>query len=252
MDNSNNTGSQAYSPQPQPQLPSMGPQMPQVSGVANPPIAPAPSGSLHKNRVPLIFAIVAAVVIMIAIVVAVILFARGESGSETPKTAKIEPTETVIEGDSEDYSLADIDRNGNLMRLVAAAESYQLDHDGKLPFGDGVKIGEDFVKVYIEKECETTVDSGKEARFSYCPPEFSDFSDRGAFFIVYNGSADGLTFDSDGLVDVSSSVKDIKGFYAYSHVYCGGNGRLLKSEKENALAVLGKLTTGEIICQDNH
>ena len=250
MDNSNNTGNQAYSPQPQ--LPSMGPQMPQVSGATNPPITPVPSGTLHENRVPLIFAIATAVIIMIAIVVAVILFARGQSGSETPKTAKIEPTETVIEEDSEDYSLADIDRNGNLMRLVAAAESYQLDHDGKLPFGDGVKIGEDFVKVYIEGECETTVDSGKEARFSYCPPEFLDSSDRGTFFIVYNGAADGLVFDSDGLVDVSSNVKDIKGFYAYSHVYCGGNGRLLKSEKENALAVLGKLTTGEIICQDNH
>lgn len=256
MDNSNNTSGQVF-PQ-QPQLPQMEPPTPpqmtppmqgQTDGFT------APNGAPGKKALPVIIIAAIVAIVVVGAAIAIIIMANGKSTGDKqkqPEVAKQEPVETEIGQDSEEYSYIDIERNNTLMRLVAAVESYQMDNNDGLPFGDGKKIGEDLVQLYIDTTCVSTVDNGDEVRYSSCSEEFSDFSDNGAFSVYYKGVADDKSFDNEGKVDVSDEIKEEKGFYAYSHVYCGGKGKLLESDNWNSVAILGKLSTGEIICQDNH
>lgn len=251
MDNTNNTGGQVYAQQPQPQLPQMESQMtsPVPDGV-NPPVAPESNGAQRKSKMPIVIAVVVAVIAIIGAIIAIIMIGNS-AGGDGQKTAKANPAETVIGPDSKDYSIIDIERNTTLMRLVAAVESYQTDNGGTLPFGENVRLGEDFIQRYIDTTCVSAVDNGDEVRYSSCSEEFSDFSDKGPFSVVYNGSAEQLKYDGD-LADVSGEIKEEKTFYAYSFAYCGGGGKVLKGDDKYSVAIFGKLTTGEVICQDNH
>ncbi len=140
-------------------------------------------------------------------------------------------------------SQRDTQRMDDLARVIVAANTYQTNNNGKTPWNKG-STDKNFVRRYIDADCSTTdginYSCGDSVQFA--DPDGTTYKMR---YVGSLNSSASSTFAGGSKLDHT--------FYVYTYASCGDDeGTVQKGTGERQYAIMYRLESGGIACNDNH
>ena len=144
-------------------------------------------------------------------------------------------------------------REDDISRVLTAANNYQTNNSGKIPFGsrDGFVGGVDkmFVKRYIDDECSEAASENDFSKYTGCGDQFTD-PDGNSYNLHGRGINDyDLTgvFQGEGAKWPNDHL-----MRAITYATCGDENTAVKASGSREFAVFYMLEGNAVSCNDNH